>query len=188
MVFPVPENPQRTHKSEGPLVLTCLGGPRSDNKFLENHLYVTTMIAETIRKIYPYINFSDALSIIDQFRLLRQVLPDREIYDAINYINAEFFPNLAKYKKGFSENQRLKFEGLNPYHKHNLADRMASIPREIRTEFRMGIMHPIGPDEIRSRVPAFPKKGSEEKNAKIRASEISNIIKTFPSYYLQEFY
>ncbi len=168
-------------KSCGHLVLSCLGGGYSENMFLGNQLYVATMIKNTLREVYPYLNFSETLSIIDVFGELKKVIPYKTTYDALNHINALFFPMLNRYKKSFSDKEKLRLKKLDIYSgRRNLAERVESIPEELEEKFREGIIHPSPVMNMKTRVPKYKKRGKGGIYAQIRAREISNIINTFP--------
>jgi hypothetical protein len=179
--------PDQRLQSQGPLVLKCLnGGP--NNGFLENHKFVLEMIKEPLGKMYPYLNFSETLAIVDGFGELKRTLPGNDLYTALNHINKDFFPELNGRKGSLSSSQKLRLKKLDVYGgKRGLQERVKAIPKNLQSEFRRSVVNPIAPNSIATDVPTFKKKGNGMVYAAIRAREMSKTINTFPREYLQGF-
>lgn len=173
---------------QGPLTLICLGGGNSKDAFLYKQRYVTTLVENPLRLVYPYLNTSELFSIINEYSELKKILPGENIYDALNNINGQFFPGFNMRKKELSNRQRLILEQLDVYgNKRNLAQRVNAMPEDIKERFREGIINPIAPPDIGTKVSRYSKPGSEQANAEIYATEISGIINTFPKTYILDF-
>ncbi len=173
---------------QGPLTLICLGGGNSKDAFLYRQRYVTTLVENSLRLIYPYLNTSELFSIIDEYSEFKKILPGETIYNAFSNINTRFFPRLNIRKKELSNRQELRLKQLDVYgNKRNLAQRINAIPEDIKERFRKGVINPIAPPDIGTKVSRYPKPDSEQANAERYATEISGIINTFSREYIAEF-
>lgn len=173
--------------TQGPIVLHFLGGGCSGDLFLYNQQYVLEMIKGSLGKIYPYLNFSEILAVVDRFSELKRVILDKGLYESFNHINGQFFPELNKRKRNMSNAQKLKLRKLDVYkERRNLAERVDAISEELREDFRTGVMYPSSVT-IETKVPVYKKRGQGGRYAKIRATEISNVINTFPREYFLDF-
>ncbi len=179
--------PPKRLKSESPLILSCLGGNPPENALLDDQRYVISLIENPLGKIYPYLNFSEVLSVIDEYSQFKIFLHTKNIYEALKKINKDFFPKLNRRIHYLSESQELKLKKLDIYKKKkSLEKRIDTIPDELQKEIIYGMVHPICPI-IETKVPLFKKRNRGKIYAKIRSEEISRIINTFSREYFPEF-
>ncbi len=179
-------NPQR-EKAQSPLIQICLGGGSPNNKFLLNQLFAIQLIEDPLGRLYPYLNPSEALSIISNLSYLKSVLPHNDLYGALNVINKKFFPGFIENTKDLDKRQYSLLEKLEVYgKKQNLSERIHTAPKEIREGLIEGIMNPPMIN-LRTKVPVYQKVEDRQKHIKTRAKEISGIFNTFPKNYFPKF-
>ena len=136
----------------------------------------------------PYLNFSELLSIIDEYSYFNILLRDgKDMYGSLKQINRDFFPKLNGRIHYFSEHQKSRLKKLDVYgKKKSLIDRIDAITDNLKKEIVYEIVYPATPI-IETKVPLIKKKGCGRKYAEIRAKEISKIINTFSREYFPEF-